>query len=56
MSELRQYHPEGVLVCVWHLCIHRGSKYFKVVSDGSTLAADLYGTILVGRPLWAQLE
>ena len=34
-----------VSVCVWYLCVCRGSKYFKVVSDWSTLVAELYGTI-----------
>ena len=43
-------------VCVWYVCVCRGSKYFKVVSDWSTLVADLYGTILVGRPLWIQFD
>ena len=35
-------------MCVWYLCVRRGSKYFKVVSGWLTLVADLYGTILVG--------
>ena len=34
-------------VCVWHECVRRGSKYFKVVSDWLTLVADLCGTIPV---------
>ena len=34
----------------------RGSKYFKVISDWLTLVADLCGTILVGRCLWAQFD
>ena len=41
---------------VWHLCVCRGSKYFKVVSDWLTLVADLSGTISVGRPLWTQSD
>ena len=43
-------------MCVWYSCVRRGSKYFKVVSDWLTLVADLYGTILVGRPLWTQFD
>ena len=43
-------------VCVWYLCVCRGSKYFKIVSDWLTLVADLYGTILVGGPLWTQFD
>ena len=43
-------------MCVWYLCVRRGSKYFKVVSDWLTLVADLYGTILVDRPLWTQFD
>ena len=43
-------------MCVWYLCVRRRSKYFKVVSDWLTLVADLYGTILVGGPLWAQFD
>ena len=43
-------------VCVWFLCVRRGSKYFNVVSDWLTLVVDLYGTILVGRPLWTQFD
>ena len=38
------------------ICVCRGLKYFKVVSDWLTLVADLYGTILVGRPLWPQSD
>ena len=41
---------------VWYLCVRRGSKYFKVVSDWLTLVSDLYGTILVGVPLWTQFD
>ena len=41
---------------MWYLCVCRGSKYFKVVSDWLTLVADLYGTILVGGPLWTQFD
>ena len=41
---------------MWYLCFRRGSKYFKVVSDWLTLVADLYGTILVGGPLWTQFD
>ena len=41
---------------VWYLCVRRGAKYFKVVSDWLTLVADLYGAILVGGPLWHQLD
>ena len=45
-----------VCVCVRYLCIRRWSKYFKVVSDWLTLVVDLYGTILVGGPLWTQFD
>ena len=31
-------------------------KYFKVISDWLTLVVDLYGTILVGGPLWTQFD
>ena len=41
---------------MWYLCVHRGLKYFKVVSDWLTLVADLYGTILVGGHLWTQFD
>ena len=41
-------------ICVWYLCVCRGSKYFKVISDW--LIADLYGTILVGGPLRTQFD
>ena len=43
-------------MCVWYLCVCRGLKYFKAVSDWLTLVADLYRTILVGRPLWIQFD
>ena len=43
-------------MCVWCLYIRRGSKYFKVVSAWLTLVEDLYGTILVGGPLWTQFD
>ena len=43
-------------MCVWYLCVRRGFTYFKVVSDWMTLVADLYGTILVGRPLQTQSD
>ena len=43
-------------MCVWYLCVCRGSKYFEVVSDWLTLVAELYGTILVGGPLWTQFD
>ena len=39
---------------MWYLCVSRGSKYFKVVSDWLTFVADLYETILCGRPFWTQ--
>ena len=45
-----------VSVCVWYLCVCRGSKYYKVVSDWLILDADLYGTILVGGPLRTQFD
>ena len=45
----------SVSVYVWYLCVRRGSKYFKVVSDWLTLVADL-GTIFVGGPLWTQFR
>ena len=38
------------------ICVRRGSKYFEVVSGWLTLVADLYGTILVGGPLWTQFD
>ena len=41
---------------MWYLCVRRGSKNFKVVSDWLTLVADLYGTILVGGHLWTQFD
>ena len=31
-----------VCVCVWYLCVCRGSKYFKVVSDWLISNANLY--------------
>ena len=43
-------------MCVWYLCVCRGSKYFKVVSDWLISDADLYGTILVGGPLRTQCD
>ena len=44
-------------MCLWYLCVRRRSKYFKVVSDWLILVADLlYGTILVGGPLWTQFD
>ena len=43
-------------MCVWHLCVCRGSKYSKVVSDWLILDADLYGTILVGGHLRTQFD
>ena len=43
-------------VCVWYLCVCRGSKYSKVVSDWLILDANLYGTILVCRPLQTQFD
>ena len=43
-------------MCIWYLCVHRGLKYCKVVSDWLTLVADLCGTILVGGPLWTQYD
>ena len=47
---------QGVSLCVWYLCVRRGSKYFKVVSKSLTLVADLYGTILVGGLLLTQFD
>ena len=41
---------------MWYLCVCRGSKYYKVVSDWLILDADLYETILVGGPLWTQFD
>ena len=35
-------------MCVWYLCVQRGSKYLKAVSDWLTSVSELYGTILVG--------
>ena len=43
-------------MCVWYLCVHRGSTYFNVVSNWLTLVADLYGTIIIGGPLWTQFD
>ena len=43
-------------MCMWHLCVRRGSKYFKVVSDLLTLVAELCGTILIGGSLWTQTD
>ena len=43
-------------MCVWYLCVHRRSKYFKVVSDWLTLVVDLSGTILVCGPMWTQFD
>ena len=43
-------------MCVWYLCVCRGSKYFKVVSDWLILDAKLYRTILVGGPLRTQFD
>ena len=45
-----------VCVCVWYLCVRRGSKYFKVVSDWLILVANLYGTMLVGGLLWTKFD
>ena len=41
---------------MWYLCVCRGLRYSKVVSDWLILDADLYGTILVGRPLRTQFD
>ena len=41
---------------MWYRCVHRGSKYFKVVSDWLTLVAVLFGTILVGGHLCTQSD
>ena len=38
---------QGVWVCVWYLCVRRGLKYFKVVSDWLTSVADLCRTYLL---------
>ena len=43
-------------MCVWYLCVRRGSKYFKVVSDWLTLLADLCETILIGGLLLTQFD
>ena len=43
-------------MCVWYLCVRRGSTYLKVVSNWLTSVADLYGTIIVGGPLWTQSD
>ena len=45
-----------VSVCVCYLCVQKGSKYFKVVSDRLTLVVDLHGTILFGGPLRTQFD
>ena len=39
-------------MCVWYLCVRRGSKYFKVLSDRLILD----GTMLVGGPLWTKFD
>ena len=44
----------SVCVCIYVFC--KGSKYFKVVSDWLILDMDLYGTILIGRPLRNQFD
>ena len=41
---------------MWYLCVCRGSKYYKVVSDWLILDADLYGAKLVGGPLRTQFD
>ena len=41
---------------MWYLCVRRASKYLNAVSDWLNLVADLYGTILVGGPMWAQYD
>ena len=38
------------------LCVCRGSKYFKVVSDWLILDPDPNGTIIVGGPLRTQFD
>ena len=38
------------------ICVSRGFKYFKAVSDRLTLVADQCGTILVGGPVWTQFD
>ena len=43
-------------MCLLYLCVCRGWKYSKVVSDLLTLVVDLCGTILVGGPLWTQFD
>ena len=43
-------------MCLWYLCVRRGLKYFKVISDWLTLVADPCGTILVGGPFWTQFD
>ena len=43
-------------VCVWYLCVRRGWKCIRVVSDWLTLVVDLYGTIFVSGPLWTQSD
>ena len=43
-------------ILVLGVCVCRGLKYFKVVSDWLILDADLYGTTLVGGPLQTQFD
>ena len=41
---------------MWYLCVRREWKCIRVVSDWLTLVVDLYGTVLVGGPLWTQSD
>ena len=43
-------------MCVWYLCVCRGSKYFKVIFVWLILVADLCGAIFVGGPLWTHSD
>ena len=38
------------------ICVCRGSKYYKVVSDWLILDVELSGTILVGGPMRTQFH
>ena len=55
-SGVKWHERQGVWVSVWCLCVCRGSKYSKVVSNWLILDADLYRTILIGGTLWTQFD
>ena len=43
-------------MCVWYLCVCRGSKYVKVISGWPISDLGLYGTVLDGGPLRTQCD